>query len=189
MGTGGRAGTGGDTGTGGAGTGGAGTGGAGTGGAGTGGAGTGGAGTGGDGTGGATGSGGTGGFTGTLTLTAILNGANERPTAVPTEGSGTATVMLNVASGDVTLTGSFTGLSSAATVAHIHGPANAQQTADPIGSVPLSVTLGTSGTVSGTGNLSVQLRASMLIGETYVNIHTGSFGAGEIRGQLTIPQM
>src|SRR4051812_4228120 len=56
------------------------------------------------------------------TFMMTMTGAQETP---PNNSAGTAnaTVILNRNNGAVTVTGSFTGLGSSATAAHIHGPA------------------------------------------------------------------
>ena len=57
---------------------------------------------------------------GTVILEAKLDGSHEFPTNGST-GTGQATITLNDATGEVSLTGSYQGLSSAATASHIHG--------------------------------------------------------------------
>ena len=87
-----------------------------------------------------------------------------------------------VSSNNVTVTGTFTGLTSAATVAHIHGPASATMIADPI--LDLTVSTDTSGIVSGSGQLTASQATDMLNGLTYINIHSSTHMAGEIRAQI-----
>src|SRR3569623_1396789 len=70
------------------------------------------------------------------------------PTAAST-ATGAATVTLNPNTGAVSVQGSFTGLSAAASSAHIHGPAAAGVNADII--LPLTATPATAGAVSGLG--------------------------------------
>ena len=170
-----------DGGTGGTGTGGTATGGAGgaaTGGAG--GAATGGAG--GAATGGAGGlaAGGAGGLV-LKTYSVILNGAMEGPDA-GTTATGAATVTLNTATGAVTVDGTFTGLTGNATAAHIHGLATPPATAPVI--VPLTATMATSGTLTGSGTLTSAQITGMIAGMTYLNIHTALHPGGEIRGNI-----
>jgi hypothetical protein len=74
-------------------------------------------------------------------------------------------------------------LLSAATAAHIHGPADSAKNAGLIitfTNVPSS----TFGTISGTATLSNQELAEMAMGLTYANIHTTNYPGGEIRGQV-----
>jgi len=110
-----------------------------------------------------------------------LNGMQEVP-PVPTSGTGTATVKVDVTTGAVTVTGTYQGLTSTATAAHIHGPALVG-TSGPI-IVTLAVSGGTSGTISGGGTLLPTQVTDLLNGLQYVNVHTGLFTAGEIRGQI-----
>ena len=117
-------------------------------------------------------------------LEAALDGLQETPpNASP--GFGVASLSLDDVSGVVTVTsGSFSGLLSPATAMHIHGPAAPGVAAGVL--IPLSVTLGTSGTFSGGGPLPPPLVADMLGGFTYLNIHTSAFPGGEIRGQISV---
>ena len=152
----------------------------GTGGTGTGGTATGGAG--GAATGGAGGlaAGGAGGLV-LKTYSVILNGAMEGPDA-GTTATGAATVTLNTATGAVTVDGTFTGLTGNATAAHIHGLATPPATAPVI--VPLTATMATSGTLTGSGTLTSAQITGMIAGMTYLNIHTALHPGGEIRGNI-----
>jgi len=120
---------------------------------------------------------------GTHIYSVTLNGANEVP-ASGSAGTGTATVTLDDVTGAVSVSGSYTGLGSNATAAHIHGPAPAGVNAGVI--VGLSVSGGTAGTFSGAGVLTPTQVGNMLGGLTYLNVHTVGFGGGEIRGQITL---
>ena len=134
----------------------------------------------GTGTGGSTGSGGAGGGT-MMTFTMTLTGSQEVPATTST-GTGNVTVMLNRTTGDITVSGTFTGLTSAATAAHIHGPAAVGATAPVI--IPLTVPAMDAGNVSGTASMSSTQMNDMLNQMTYVNIHTTQFPDGEIRAQI-----
>ena len=92
---------------------------------------------------------------------------------------------LNTVTGDVTVNGTYMGLTGPATMAHIHGLATPPTAAPVI--VGLIVTAGTpntSGTLTGGGTLSAVNLAGMLAGETYLNIHTAAHTGGEIRGNI-----
>ena len=115
------------------------------------------------------------------TYSVILNGAMEGPDA-GTSATGTATVTLNTVTGDVSVDGTFTGLTGPATVAHIHGLATPPAAAGVI--VPLTVTMATSGTLTGSGTLTATQNAGMQAGMTYLNIHTALHPNGEIRGNI-----
>ena len=116
-----------------------------------------------------------------MTFTATLTGDAERPTPVVTTATGGAIVTVDAA-GNIVVTGTFTGLSSVANNAHIHGPASASGTASPI--VTLIFTAAQSGTLAFTGQITAQQRADIISGMTYINVHSVNFPSGEIRGQL-----
>ena len=97
-------------------------------------------------------------------------------------GTGMATVTLNTVTGDVTVNGTFTGLTGPATAAHIHGPATPPAAAGII--LPLSATSDTSGALTGSGTLTTEQIGYMTAGMTYQNIHTNAHMAGEIRGNI-----
>lgn len=113
-------------------------------------------------------------------MKATLSGAAERPTPVTTlaTGSGTLSIVGNVVSYDI----SYTGLGTAASAAHIHGPATAEQAAEVLKG--LVAPTGTSGKLTGSVTLdSTQLNA-LIDGKTYINIHTSGNPGGELRGQV-----
>jgi Cu/Zn superoxide dismutase len=113
-------------------------------------------------------------------LTGILQGSQEVPPS-GSAGTGTVTTLLDATTGMVYVTGSFSGLGSDATMAHIH-----QAPPGTAGGVilPLSVTLSTSGTVTGSGTLTQDQVMAMINGGTYVNIHSMLIPTGELRAQL-----
>ena len=150
---------------------------------------------------------------GILTFTANLTGAAEAPpNASPATGFATVVVddILNTLSLDVT----FAGLLGGTTVAHIHcctaapntGVANvATQTPSFVG-FPAGVTSGSysetfdltlastyragfitdsGGTVGGAQDA---LLTGLLAGKAYLNLHSGRFAGGEIRGFLHVPE-
>ncbi|HVE84365.1 MAG TPA: CHRD domain-containing protein [Myxococcales bacterium] len=113
-------------------------------------------------------------------FTATLSGGAEVP-AVTTSATGSATGTLDGTKLDVT--GNYSGLSGAATAAHIHGPADATATASV--ACPLTVTeSATAGTGTLSGECTTLVVADLNSGMYYVNIHTTAHGGGEIRGQL-----
>ena len=132
------------------------------------------------GTGTATGGGGGGPVTIT-TYNMNLNGASEVP-ANASPATAAVRVTLDQANGDVVVDGTFTGLTTPVTAAHIHGPAAAGANAAII--VPLTITGTTSGTITGTGNMNSGQMNDMLTGMTYVNIHSSMYPSGEIRAQI-----
>lgn len=129
-------------------------------------------------------------------FTATLSGANERPNAVNSAATGTATLTFTMTNGVATAaTYSVTvnGLSGAPTASHIHAPADANSAAGVLVNFnPAAVTTG-SGTFSGTlsqsdiRNAAVSMDSTLKLvraGLAYVNVHTSANGGGEIRGQL-----
>ncbi len=118
------------------------------------------------------------------TFNITLSGAEEVP-PVPTAGTGTGTVTLNVSTGAITINGTYTGLTSAANMAHLHGPAAPGASAGII--LGCVVSGGTTGTYSGGGTLTPTQVTNVMNGLTYLNVHTVMFGAGEIRGQVVAP--
>lgn len=116
----------------------------------------------------------------------VLNVAQEIP--APTVGDATpagfAFVTVSPETRMVEITGSFSGLTSAISGAHLHGLAGPDATAGVL--FALSPSGETEGTLSGGGVLSEDDFAGFLNGETYINVHTSNNGAGEIRGQIPI---
>ena len=108
---------------------------------------------------------------------ATLTGAQEVP---PTNSTATGTAVLVLSPDEATarLALSFSGLSSAQTDAHIHGPALPGVTAPPV--VPLP-----SGQIINFGmTLSAAQVQDLKNGLWYVNVHSSNFPNGEIRGQF-----
>ena len=143
-----------------------------------------------------------------ITVYTNLDGASESPpNASP--GTGTATVTIDTDAHTMQVMATFSGLLGTTTAAHIHcclatpftGTAGvATQTPSFVG-FPLGVTSGTfSNTydltlasswnpafVTAQGSLAAAeaaLTSSIMTGRAYFNIHTTSFGGGEIRGFL-----
>lgn len=111
-----------------------------------------------------------------------LDGLQEVP-PVATPGSGSATVILNTDTGEISVSGTFQDLIGTTTASHIHGLAAAGANAGIV--LPLTITGGvTSGTVTGNGTLTAPQVQGVLDGLTYLNIHTSFKPGGEIRGQV-----
>lgn len=117
----------------------------------------------------------------TVLLGASMDGVEE---GVASSGSGSALLTLDTATGGVMITGTYTGLGSNQTFAHIHGAAPRGMTAGIV--LTLNGTGGTTGSFSGSGVLSPAQMTDLLNGLHYVNIHTSNFPLGEIRGQLDL---
>jgi hypothetical protein len=142
-----------------------------------------------------------------LVYTATLSGANENPVN-GSLGTGFFTITFDLDLVNMTVDGSFTGLGSNDTAAHIHccvaPPTNVgvATTLPSFTGFPTGVTAGSylhtfdladassynpafvtanGGTVSGALNA---LLAGVAAGQSYFNIHTTNFPGGEIRGYL-----
>lgn len=115
-------------------------------------------------------------------LTATLSGAAEKPGPGDPDGSGTASLRVNVGQSQVCAELSVSGI-DAATMAHIH---KAPTTA----SGPVVVTLptpGADGKASGCATADAAVVKDILQnpGDYYVNVHNAAFRPGAIRGQLS----
>lgn len=140
-----------------------------------------------------------------MVYTAILDGASENP-AVATPGSGTATVTYDPVAHTLLVEADFTGLIGTVTAAHIHccvappGNVGVASTTPTFPGFPLGVTSGNYSqlfdlTQAGSFNpafivdtipgAELVLAQGLAAGQAYFNIHTSTFGAGEIRGFLT----
>lgn len=118
-------------------------------------------------------------------MRAYLSGAEERPNPVVTAGNALANFALVL--DRLSLAVTYRDLSAGATGSHIHGPAAVNQTAGV--QVDLSPynggAFGIDGSLVGAAVLTPAQRGSLVDQQTYVNIHTGNFPGGEIRGQIT----
>ena len=128
-------------------------------------------------------------------FTATLNGANEKPTAVTTNATGTAEFTYVADIPALFYKIEVAGIDSA-TVAHIHGPADANTPAGVIVNLFLGPTkpIGFTGTLAegvvGQVGAPVGMSPDSLLvllrtGNSYVNVHTRVNGGGEIRGQIS----
>ncbi|SMX36059.1 CHRD domain-containing protein [Maliponia aquimaris] len=147
----------------------------------------------------------------TLRYSALLTGAAEAP-PVATTGSGTALVVYDDQLRTLRVMFSFADLSGTLTAAHIHGPtttpglgtAGVMTSTPTFPGSPLGVTSGSfdatfdltlassysasfitnfgGGTVAGA---ELALAKSLADGKAYLNLHSTTFGGGEIRGFLT----
>ena len=124
------------------------------------------------------------------TYTTVLSGSNEVP-ATGSAATGTATVVLNAAQTQISVSCQFANLGTVYTASHIHGPAPITGNA--------GVRWGFVGAPAGwiftntnhDGTLSNALFAVVAADVTnlnnglmYVNVHSQGFPGGEIRGQL-----
>lgn len=96
--------------------------------------------------------------------------------------SGSAIVTVDTLSGEVGVSGSYSGMTSDVTAAHVHGPAAPGLTAGVV--FGLSPSGGTSGTFTGAGTFTDGEIEELLAGNLYINVHTTINGPGEVRGQI-----
>jgi hypothetical protein len=115
--------------------------------------------------------------------TATMNGANEKPTAVTTSGTGVAKI--TIYGNELKYEVSWSNLSGSATAGHIHGRADANNIASPI--VTFSNVTGASGSTTAIVQANVATLEAIVDGMAYVNVHTALNPSGEIRGQLAAP--
>jgi hypothetical protein len=112
-------------------------------------------------------------FHGTMTP-----GAEVPPTK--STGSGEADATLDTTTHVLTYDVTFKGFSSAVTMAHFHGAAEAGKNAPvvvPLGMKPTSP-------IHGTVTLTPEQQQQLIAGQWYVNVHTTNFPAGAIRAQM-----
>ncbi len=115
-----------------------------------------------------------------------LSGAQSVP-PVQTAGTGTADLTYDPATRQVTWSITYSGLSSPATMAHFHGPAKPGENKN------VALWLTTKGSppgtpITGQATLTPQQAQQFTAGEWYINLHTQSHPAGEIRGQVVPPK-
>jgi hypothetical protein len=120
----------------------------------------------------------------TIPFSTYMTGAAERPTTNNSAGIGNGIFLLD--GNTLTFSIRYSGLTTPAFMGHIHGPAPASGSGgvlidlDPFKGTGWS----TNGTISGVLLLTDAQKAYLLAGQTYVNLHTATYGAGEIRGQI-----
>jgi hypothetical protein len=106
---------------------------------------------------------------------------------VATSGTGEAELTYDPATRVVTWNIPYSGLSSAVTLAHFHGPAL------PGKSAPVMVWLAERGTppgnpITGQATLTPEQAQQFASGDWYINVHTQSNPACELRGQVIPPK-
>lgn len=116
-------------------------------------------------------------------LSTTLSGAAEVPTAGDPDGTGTATVNLNVTEGELCYEVTVQNLEPPVAM-HIH-EAERGKSGDIV--VPLTTPAGGDTTTTGCANPEATLIARMAArpGDFYVNVHTATYPQGAVRGQLS----
>jgi hypothetical protein len=115
-------------------------------------------------------------------LNGQMDGLQEVP-LVATSATGLRTsITYDDSSNLFSVSATFSGLSSAANDAHVHGPAAVGVDGGVF--FGLGFTAATSGTISGSQTLTETQEADLFNQLFYVNLHSGNHPGGEIRGQL-----
>ena len=115
-----------------------------------------------------------------------LSGTQQVP-PVQSAATGTADLTYDPASRMLSWTIMCSGLSGAVTMVHMHGPAAAGKNASP------QIWLTQKGSpvespIKGQATLTPEQAKQLEAGEWYINVHTESHPAGEIRGQVMPPK-
>ena len=98
-------------------------------------------------------------------------------------GTGLATITLDDVTNALAWNITWSGLSGTETLMHFHGPALPNQNAG------VQIGVGVAGPpVIGNAIINDLQEADLLAGLWYLNLHTDLFPAGEIRGQVVIPE-
>ena len=111
-------------------------------------------------------------------MKATLSGKSEVPPNT-SAGTGTAELDYDAASKKLNWKVTYSGLSGPATAAHFHA---AEKGKNGGVAVPISPS---ASPMEGSATLNDQQAADLLAGRWYVNVHTETNKAGEIRGQMT----
>jgi hypothetical protein len=117
-------------------------------------------------------------------MSAGASGSAERPNSIVTAGS--ALGLFTLTGNELNLNIVYRGLSGPALDAHIHAPADKDASAGvALGLTPFNGgSFGASGSLTGSTNLYPTLLGYIIDGLSYVNWHTATNQAGEIRGQI-----
>jgi hypothetical protein len=115
----------------------------------------------------------------TVDLKADLKASNEVP---PNESKATGSVSatFDTDSNKLSWKGTISGLSGPVTAAHFHSAEAGRN-----GAVAVPIIGADKGSFEGTATLNDTQAEDLVAGRWYVNIHTGTYKAGEIRGQMT----
>jgi hypothetical protein len=99
----------------------------------------------------------------------------------PSTARGSAEVRLDTATRGLSWVIEYSGLTAPLRVAHFHGPASPTANAPIL--VPITL-VGARPPLVGATTLSEQQIQDVLAGRWYINLHTGTYPSGEIRGQV-----
>ncbi len=120
-----------------------------------------------------------------ITYYVYLDRAQEvgSPCSPTLSGYANATVVINTTTNMISYNLAYTGLSSAVSAAHFHGPASTSQNAGVI----FGINHTTNPMVGSVGPATATHLTQIANGLWYLNVHTSGCPSGEIRGQLTAP--
>ena len=115
----------------------------------------------------------------TVDLKADLKASNEVP---PNDSKATGSVVatFDTDSNKLSWKGTISGLSGSVTAAHFHSAEVGRN-----GAVAVPIIGADKGSFEGSATLNDTQAEDLIAGKWYVNIHTGTYKAGEIRGQMT----
>jgi hypothetical protein len=115
-----------------------------------------------------------------ITLSASIDGPQANAGAgTGSPGTGVASMLFDDVSNEFSWDISWSGLTGVVSVAHFHGPALLNQNA----AVQVAISI-LSNPASGSATITDAQAADLLAGLWYINIHSTTFGGGEIRGQV-----
>jgi hypothetical protein len=114
----------------------------------------------------------------TVNLKADLKGSSEVP-PTDSKGSGSVTATYDTASKKLSWKGNVSGLSGPATAAHFHSGEAGKN-----GGVAVPIAGADKGSFEGSATLTDAQADELMAGKWYVNVHTATNKAGEIRGQV-----
>ncbi|HLW91156.1 MAG TPA: CHRD domain-containing protein [Roseiarcus sp.] len=115
----------------------------------------------------------------------LTGGAQVPP--VQSSGSGKADLTYDAATGVVTWSITYNGLSGPATMAHFHGPAGADANAGVV--IWLTQKGGAADSpIKGQATLTPDQAKQFAAGQWYINVHTAKNPNGEVRGQVVPPK-
>jgi hypothetical protein len=121
-----------------------------------------------------------------LSFKVPLTGAQQVP-PVQTAATGSADLSYDPSTRTLTWSVAYSGLTGAATMVHIHGPAAEGKNAPPL--IWLSEKGATvANPTKGNATLTPEQAQQMMAGEWYINVHTQANPNGEIRGQVMPPK-
>jgi Cu/Zn superoxide dismutase len=119
----------------------------------------------------------------TQKFSSTLNGYQVVP-LVTSPATSTGTVLLSAAEDRITVTLSYSGLTGAATAAHIHGPAGAGANAGVLFDLSSSLPINNGGATEQTLTIAPAQVVQLKAGQLYLDVHSSNYPNGEIRGQV-----